>query len=70
MSWCPWYDASQSWAEPNLLQLRKLMRAAFEGRASSELQDKGVAARSRIYDNYNLYSVAKLMKDRLEALVG
>jgi glycosyltransferase involved in cell wall biosynthesis len=70
MSWCPWYDASQSWAEPNLVQLRKLMRAAFEGRESSELQDKGIAARSTIYDNYNLYSVARLMKDRLEALVG
>tara|TARA_X000001388_G_scaffold20926_1_gene13841 strand:+ start:321 stop:461 length:141 start_codon:yes stop_codon:yes gene_type:complete len=46
------------------------MRAAFDGRESSELQDKGIAARSTIYDNYNLYSVAQLMKDRLEALVG
>ena len=69
MSWCPWYDASQSWAEPNLVQLRKLMRSTFEGRESSELQDKGIAARSTIYNDYNLYSVATLMQKRLEALI-
>ena len=68
MPWCPWYNATQSWAEPDLIHLRKTMRQVFEDRKSSELSDKGVVARATIYDRYNLDAVGKLMKARLEEI--
>ena len=68
MPWCPWYNATQSWAEPDLIHLRKTMRHVFENRKSPELSDKGVAARATIHDRYNLDAVGKLMKTRLEEI--
>jgi len=68
MPWCPWYNATQSWADPNLVHLRKLMRHVFESRKSSELSDKGVAARATIYDRYGLDAVGALMEKRLEEI--
>ena len=68
MPWSPWYKATQSWAEPDLMHLRRLMRHVFENRKSSELSDKGIAARATIYDRYNLDAVGVLMKARLEEI--
>ena len=69
MWWCPWYRSTQSWAEPDLMHLRRLMRHTFEHRKSSELSDKGIAARATIYARYNLDAVGALMAKRLQEIV-
>tara|TARA_Y100001963_G_C6474725_1_gene306143 strand:- start:260 stop:469 length:210 start_codon:yes stop_codon:yes gene_type:complete len=69
MEWSQWHDASQSWADPSLPQLRKIMRHVFEQRETNALKEKGVLARQTIYDRYNLYAVAKKIKDALEEVV-
>lgn len=69
MEWSQWHDASQSWADPSLPQLRKIMRHVFEQRETNALMEKGALARQTIYNRYNLYAVAKQMKDALEDVV-
>ena len=68
MEWNKWYNSKQSWAEPDLLHLRKLMRAAFDGRENGELVEKGKIARQDISERYNLASVGGIIKSRVDEI--
>lgn len=69
MEWSRWHNSSQSWADPDLTQLRETMRMVFEQRGASIHMEKGMAAREKIYNNYNLYTVGHTMKEALEELL-
>ena len=63
MPWCPWYNARQNWAGPDLVQLRKAMRQAFDNREA--LEARGSEARKKIETCYSLEAVGALMRTRL-----
>ena len=69
MEWSRWHNSSQSWADPDLTQLRETMRMVFEQRGTPAHMEKGMMAREKIYNNYSLNSVGNKMKDLMKDLL-
>lgn len=57
------YNGKMSWAEPDLMHLKKLMRHTFNNR--KEAKEKGKKAKKYIEKNYNHNTIGKLIFDRL-----
>lgn len=57
------YDVRQTWAEPNLVQLRHLMRQAFS--SPHRLLEIGAAGRRWVHAHCNLDVVGRTMRERL-----
>ena len=62
------YDVRQNWAEADLLALRNWMRWCAGHR--DEVQQAGAAAAHAIQSQYGLDDVGKLMRTRLEEMLG
>ncbi len=66
MDWVPWYTKDQNWAEPNITELRKAMRWAYEHR--DEAKEMGNKAQKRVKEVFSYKTVGNLMKKRLEEI--
>ena len=62
----PWYDARQSWAEPDLRTLRERMRWVTHNRAA--WQRVGTLAKRRIQQNYSMPAVGASMVQLLRQI--
>lgn len=62
----PHYDGTMTWAEPNIIHLRQLMRWCFEHRAAAA--EKGLRAKQEILAKYNKTTVMTLMADRIKEI--
>lgn len=67
MPWSPWYSANQSWAEPSLDHLKKIMRHCYNNR--EEASQKGAVAKQQIAQ-YSPEKIGILMKNRLTELLS
>lgn len=65
MPW-EWYDASQNWADVDIIDLKKKMRYVFENQQEANV--KGIKAKRFIEDNLSWQVIGNKMKNRLEEI--
>lgn len=60
------YDGSMTWADPNIMDLRKQMRYCYENR--EEAKKKAMQGKKDILEQLNYTVIGNLMADRLEKI--
>lgn len=63
MDFAPWYKEDQKWAEPDVKELRRLMRLVYEHR--DEAANVGKMGKEFVKRNFSYEAVGRHLKDRL-----
>ncbi len=66
MTWMKHYNASMTWGQPDVMELRKTMRYVYENRG--EALTKGQAGMATIRDQFSWAVVGKWIVDRINAI--
>ena len=66
MPWCPWYEGNQLWAEPDILQMIKLMEHIYNNQ--EEAANKGKLLQKNILENFSWKQVATKMLDTIKEI--
>jgi len=63
MDWAPWYRKDQKWAEPDMGELRRLMRFVYENQGEAFQTAK--RGQEFVKRNFSYEAVGRMLKDRL-----
>lgn len=66
MPWCPWYQGSQMWAEPNICDGINKMKYAYNNR--EEAKKKGLKLQKDIVNNFSWEAIAKRIVNELKSI--
>ena len=66
MPWIPWYRGDQLWGEPDIGQLKQVMRYVYNNR--EEAKNKGQLARETIKEKLNIEKIGKEFIEVLEKI--
>ena len=67
MSWIKWYNSRMSWAEPNIVHTKQLMRSLFQNRQEGLIN--GSKAKEFISDHFSYLKVGQDIKKRLDLII-
>lgn len=66
MTWIPWYDSTQKWADVDKITLAKAMKEAYSNRKLTRA--KGKKARQMVEEKFSLEVVGNIMVNRLKKI--